>query len=220
MVQGAHEKIGEDVVLRQDSEKCFFKCADPKNDIDKDAVIGKSAYSMLRFRSDDTDIPFFHMKFLLLDIVGAGPFQDADNFQKRMGVENCREITDMPVELSVKIFPEKRWFIQPGIQKKPGKGIRGSGIGKFQYFSVILLGVRIIQIKFRIFCPQCPEYSFQKEWLDSLDLAGYSMVYICGLEVEAPTGKNLVNFLEENRQREPSQSLPHSHNRLPSHFRG
>ena len=47
-----------------------------------------------------------------------------------------------------------------------------------------------------------PEYSFQKEWLDSLDLAGYSMVYICGLEVEAPTGKNLVNFLEENRHME------------------
>ena len=47
-----------------------------------------------------------------------------------------------------------------------------------------------------------PEYSFQKEWLDSLDLAGYTMVYICGLEVEAPTGKNLVNFLEENRHME------------------
>ena len=47
-----------------------------------------------------------------------------------------------------------------------------------------------------------PEYSFHKEWMKGLDLHRYSMVYICGLEVEAPTGGELVEFLEENRQLE------------------
>lgn len=47
-----------------------------------------------------------------------------------------------------------------------------------------------------------PEYSFHREWMKSLPLKDYAMVYICGLEAEAPTGGELVEFLEENRHME------------------
>lgn len=42
------------------------------------------------------------------------------------------------------------------------------------------------------------EYSFQKEWMKPYDFHSYSMVYICGLELEEPTGINLIEYLEEN----------------------
>lgn len=43
------------------------------------------------------------------------------------------------------------------------------------------------------------EYSFRKEWMAKIQASDYSMVYICGLEVEEPTGEDLVAWLEENR---------------------
>lgn len=42
------------------------------------------------------------------------------------------------------------------------------------------------------------EYTFQKEWMKDYPASGYSMVYLCGLEVEEPTGINLVEYLEEH----------------------
>ncbi len=42
------------------------------------------------------------------------------------------------------------------------------------------------------------EYSFRKEWMTPFRASDYSMVYICGLEVEEPTGEELVSWLEEN----------------------
>ncbi len=42
------------------------------------------------------------------------------------------------------------------------------------------------------------EYTFQKEWMKPYRAQDYSMVYVCGLEVEESTGENLVSWLEEN----------------------
>lgn len=42
------------------------------------------------------------------------------------------------------------------------------------------------------------EYTFQKEWMKDYPASDYSMVYLCGLEVEEPTGINLVEYLEEH----------------------
>lgn len=46
------------------------------------------------------------------------------------------------------------------------------------------------------------EYTFQEEWLKDQNMNDYDKVYICGLEVEEPTGDNLVAFLENNRDLE------------------
>ena len=46
------------------------------------------------------------------------------------------------------------------------------------------------------------EYTFQEEWLKDQNMNDYDKVYICGLEVEEPTGDNLVAFLENNRHLE------------------
>lgn len=42
------------------------------------------------------------------------------------------------------------------------------------------------------------EYTFKKEWMKPYPAHEYSMVYVCGLEVEEPTGENLVEYLEEH----------------------
>ena len=42
------------------------------------------------------------------------------------------------------------------------------------------------------------EYRFYPEWFDLLDADDISSVYICGLEIEEPTGPNIVSFLEKN----------------------
>lgn len=42
------------------------------------------------------------------------------------------------------------------------------------------------------------EYSFRKEWMAPFRMSDYGMVYICGLEVEEPTGEILVSWLEEH----------------------
>ena len=41
------------------------------------------------------------------------------------------------------------------------------------------------------------EYRFYKEWFDNLNLEEFSHVYFCGLELEEPTGGNIVDFLEK-----------------------
>ncbi|MCD8221334.1 MAG: PfkB family carbohydrate kinase [Clostridiales bacterium] len=43
------------------------------------------------------------------------------------------------------------------------------------------------------------EYSFRKEWMNPFHATDYGMAYICGLELEEPTGGELVSWLEENR---------------------
>ena len=40
------------------------------------------------------------------------------------------------------------------------------------------------------------EYLFEKEWFSLIPLEEIDSVYICGLEIEESTGKNIVEFLE------------------------
>ncbi len=42
------------------------------------------------------------------------------------------------------------------------------------------------------------EYSFQKSWMDAYPAENYQLVYLCGLEVEEPTGTELIEYLEEH----------------------
>lgn len=42
------------------------------------------------------------------------------------------------------------------------------------------------------------EYTFQKKWMEPYDANGYGLTYICGLEIEEPTGLNLIEYLEEH----------------------
>ena len=42
------------------------------------------------------------------------------------------------------------------------------------------------------------EYTFQKEWMDAYPSTAYGLTYVCGLEVEEPTGENLIAYLEGN----------------------
>lgn len=42
------------------------------------------------------------------------------------------------------------------------------------------------------------EYSFQKKWMEPYNAASYGLTYICGLEIEEPTGMNLIEYLEEH----------------------
>lgn len=44
------------------------------------------------------------------------------------------------------------------------------------------------------------EYTFQKSWMTSYPAEQYGLTYICGLEVEEPTGAELVEYLEQNRK--------------------
>ena len=41
------------------------------------------------------------------------------------------------------------------------------------------------------------EYSFQKEWLQSLEQESYEFIYLCGLEVEEPTGSELIQSVSK-----------------------
>lgn len=40
------------------------------------------------------------------------------------------------------------------------------------------------------------EYRFERSWFDMLDASEIDSVYICGLEIEEPTGANIVDYLE------------------------
>ncbi len=44
------------------------------------------------------------------------------------------------------------------------------------------------------------EYLFEREWFDLLNVNEIDSVYICGLEIEETTGKNIVEWLEANPQ--------------------
>ena len=46
------------------------------------------------------------------------------------------------------------------------------------------------------------EYTFRKEWMKDYDSNDYGLCYICGLEIEEPTGVNLLEYLEENQNLE------------------
>ena len=41
------------------------------------------------------------------------------------------------------------------------------------------------------------EYGFQKEWLQSLEQESYDSIYLCGLEVEEPTGMELIQSVSK-----------------------
>ena len=41
------------------------------------------------------------------------------------------------------------------------------------------------------------EYSFDREWMREFDRTKYDFVYISGLEIEEPTGENLIDYLYE-----------------------
>ena len=42
------------------------------------------------------------------------------------------------------------------------------------------------------------EYTFQKEWMNFRDSDSFGLTYVCGLEIEEPTGVNLIEYLEEH----------------------
>lgn len=42
------------------------------------------------------------------------------------------------------------------------------------------------------------EYTFQKSWMDSLPPDSHQLAYVCGLEIEEPTGLSLIEYLEEH----------------------
>lgn len=47
-------------------------------------------------------------------------------------------------------------------------------------------------------CHRGAEYRFRPEWFSRLDTDAIDSVYICGLEIEEPTGTHIVRFLEEH----------------------
>ena len=42
------------------------------------------------------------------------------------------------------------------------------------------------------------EYTFEKEWMNSFCSDDFGLTYICGLEIEEPTGINIIEYLEEH----------------------
>lgn len=44
------------------------------------------------------------------------------------------------------------------------------------------------------------EYLFQKNWMTRIDCNNADSVYICGLEIEEPTGIEIISFLEEHTE--------------------
>lgn len=46
------------------------------------------------------------------------------------------------------------------------------------------------------------EYLFQKAWMKRFEQEPHDMVYVCGLELEEPTGTELLDYLEEHPERE------------------
>lgn len=47
-------------------------------------------------------------------------------------------------------------------------------------------------------CHRGAEYRFRPEWFDLLDADAIDSAYICGLEIEEPTGTHIVRYLEEH----------------------
>ncbi|MCD8037464.1 MAG: PfkB family carbohydrate kinase [Clostridiales bacterium] len=48
-------------------------------------------------------------------------------------------------------------------------------------------------------CDHGTEYRFKKEWFDALDKDEFACAYICGLEIEEPTGDVIIDFLSESK---------------------
>lgn len=46
------------------------------------------------------------------------------------------------------------------------------------------------------------EYTFEKSWMAPYPAGTFRYAYVCGLEVEEPTGENLVSYLEEHPEME------------------
>lgn len=46
------------------------------------------------------------------------------------------------------------------------------------------------------------EYTFEKSWMDPYPSGTFRYAYVCGLEVEEPTGENLVSYLEAHTELE------------------
>lgn len=44
------------------------------------------------------------------------------------------------------------------------------------------------------------EYLFEAQWFDLLKDKHYDMIYVCGLELEEKTGKNIIEFLKTRRE--------------------
>lgn len=47
-------------------------------------------------------------------------------------------------------------------------------------------------------CRYGAEYLFRREWFDALDASQIGGVYLCGLEVERPSGDMLIDYLEQH----------------------
>ena len=43
------------------------------------------------------------------------------------------------------------------------------------------------------------EYTFNREWMKNIDLSEISMIYVCGIEIEEPTGNDIISWLEDHR---------------------
>ena len=43
------------------------------------------------------------------------------------------------------------------------------------------------------------EYTFHREWMKDIDLSEISMIYVCGIEIEEPTGNDIISWLEDHR---------------------
>jgi sugar/nucleoside kinase (ribokinase family) len=43
------------------------------------------------------------------------------------------------------------------------------------------------------------EYTFDPKWLDDINMNDFDQAYICGLEIEEPTGDKIISFLNNNR---------------------
>lgn len=46
------------------------------------------------------------------------------------------------------------------------------------------------------------EYTFQNKWMQQYEGTRYDMVYFCGLEIEEPTGEELISYLELHPEHE------------------
>ena len=44
------------------------------------------------------------------------------------------------------------------------------------------------------------EYTFEESWMEPYSGSPFGMVYICGLEIEEPTGENILRYLEKHRE--------------------
>lgn len=46
------------------------------------------------------------------------------------------------------------------------------------------------------------EYTFNKTWMEPFEQDKFDMTYVCGLEIEEPTGNELLSYLESHREQQ------------------